>query len=944
MRSSAGATWRLFKISLPSALAMSAPLWLLVGWYAWSAYARFDRYRDAAEPNEPLTLQAFQVALHDELSQDVRRMLLPDRPEHPTLPTFELSLSNAELDALERVPPDPDQDWVKGSLRTNGKAHDVRIRQRGERHWHWLGPQKTLKLKTDRGDLVEGVESFNLVNDVTPLGLEEDVLFELAREQGLLAPHYYPIRVRINNADMGVYRFEEQIEEGLLRRGKRVPGSILSGNLRPTGVQTGVGELWGQPEAWRKVAAKNGSTQEDMSDLGPILAAVADDDLAQFQRFARERLDLMRFAKLSALDVVFAVDQHDYVSNQKLFLDHYRGRIEPIAWAMRGFKDDVAFDLAQSPLTLRLELLPEFGWQRDHLAYELISGAGAVASLRQRFNHAFDTLRPELEADPYWDAYKLLPATTRFNKFMVRPMSTPRWLLAANDVLTTLDTRHRRLLDLLENTQLEILAQRAPAGTTIELQATVAGHTALRLTEVLPLGPCRGRLELLALPPPAGQPVLLGASAAGTPIALSRYQTLTPGAQIALREASEQQRNPFTLTKQPQRYRYELRANDCAPTQLRLSFDNLVTGARIEREVTIHLGSLPPAAPAPCCSTPLKAGTLAPHPWQLLPELPTTLVTLGPGVVRVDRAREYGEHESVRILAGTTLALGEHVSLVFRGPVSAIGTAVAPIRIEAANPAKPFGGIALVGPGTAGAHLEEVSFLHGSSPSQSSVELPGLLNLQDTAHITLKNLRLSAIAANDNTVHAAYVDDLQIDGLRIYNSPNDALDLEFVRGTLRDVWVLGAGDEALDLMGSAIEIYDSVLVDSANNAISAGEETSLVAHGLVIARAKHGVLAKNASRVNLRRSLIWETEKGIVTHRKDVYYDAPSFIAVQDLYLVDCEEETDIHKDTEVDLGRTSASLAEEPGSRHLLQELLGIQTLDDLPERLSRAASGSQQ
>jgi len=155
---------------------------------------------------------------------------------------------------------------------------------------------------------------------------------------------------------------------------------------------------------------------------------------------------------------------------------------------------------------------------------------------------------------------------------------------------------------------------------------------------------------------------------------------------------------------------------------------------------------------------------------------------------------------------------------------------------------------------------------------------------------------------------------------------------------------LGAGDEALDLMGSAIEIYDSVLVDSANNAISAGEETSLVAHGLVIARAKHGVLAKNASRVNLRRSLIWETEKGIVTHRKDVYYDAPSFIAVQDLYLVDCEEETDIHKDTEVDLGRTSASLAEEPGSRHLLQELLGIQTLDDLPERLSRAASGSQQ
>ncbi|CAN0599012.1 unnamed protein product, partial [Laminaria digitata] len=119
--------------------------------------------------------------------------------------------------------------YVNARLRKDGQMHKVRVRLQGRRHWHHIGVQKSFKVRAAKGDLVDGLRTFNLVNDVTPFGLEEQIVLDVAKSLGLLTPDYLPVRLRLNNTDLGVYRLVGTPDEGLLRRAGRMPGSIYSG-------------------------------------------------------------------------------------------------------------------------------------------------------------------------------------------------------------------------------------------------------------------------------------------------------------------------------------------------------------------------------------------------------------------------------------------------------------------------------------------------------------------------------------------------------------------------------------------------------------------------------------------------------------------------------------------------------------------------------------------
>ena len=108
-------------------------------------------------------------------------------------------------------------------------------------------------------------------------------------------------------------------------------------------------------------------------------------------------------------------------------------------------------------------------------------------------------------------------------------------------------------------------------------------------------------------------------------------------------------------------------------------------------------------------------------------------------------------------------------------------------------------------------------------------------------------------------VHAAYVEQLEITDSTITDASNDAWDLEFVKGTLRRTGVANAGDDGIDLMGSEVDVFDSTLVGVKQNGVSAGEQTRVKVRHSVISDTKVGVLAKNASNVDLLGTLLFRT-------------------------------------------------------------------------------------
>ena len=153
-------------MSLIPGLLLSLPLWLTAAWYAWSAYAQVDPYRRTAEGGARIDAELFQTALHDEMYQGLRRATLRERPATSRLPVFSLSVTRDSLDALNRqLYQGGARNYVKGYVQKDAQIHKVGIRYRGEQPWQWLGPQKSLKLRVEPGDLFEETSVFNLLND-----------------------------------------------------------------------------------------------------------------------------------------------------------------------------------------------------------------------------------------------------------------------------------------------------------------------------------------------------------------------------------------------------------------------------------------------------------------------------------------------------------------------------------------------------------------------------------------------------------------------------------------------------------------------------------------------------------------------------------------------------------------------------------------------------------
>ena len=948
--------YKLYKLRWGPGLLLSLLPLFFAGWYAWSAYAGLDRYlRAPGSGGGKITAELFQIALHDVLLQDVRTMQLPSRPASGRIPTYELSLSREDLDALNQSWGSENKrsgasEYVQGSLRVGSGVFDVRVRGRGRRHWMWINPQKSIQVRLERGELVDDTRVFNLFNEASPFGLEQEIILAVARARGLLAPDYKAVWLRLNNNDMGVYRYEAEPDEGLLRRSRRMPGSLFTGDSTLVDRERQVGALFYDRREWRKVAWRSEEAKEDFHELDRLLNAIGAYSHRDFAAYARDEIALPRYAAFDALDVVFGGKDHDYQSNEMLYADPYTGKIEPLAWGFRAFHHEPVFNLAENPLLLRLLMTPGYVAQRDAVVYDLLTDEASAPAIQARARRRFEALRPELEADPYWDAYRLLPRGSKIMRSMVRPMNPSRWLIAAEDDLEDLARRSRFLLDALEQDALSVHAY-ADGAQEVHLVATADGHTANRLESVVATGEpaCVGTFAVYAdvdrdhRLDPARDHLIGSGNMTERAASPATYRDVLPGIRLDALDDPSPESGRVHAVPEAREYSYFVSSETCRVVSVALVFRSLVTGASMrvappiqtppaEREARL---TLPGAEVVPQ----LQAGEHSAHPWDLPAEPVPQRLELGPGTVQFAQTRTFAAHESVHIAAGTRIELGPRASLLFFGRVVADGTSAAPIEIVRLDSARAFGGIALQGIGTRGSRLSNVRVTGGARPTHPTIDYPAMLNIHATRDITLDACTLSNATDTEDVLHANTVEGLSLHELTVTGAPSDAVDLEFVSGELRGLRVIGAGDDCLDLMTSRLRLTDSLLAACTHNAISAGEETSLAALGVVFASSRTGVLSKNHSDVRLSRSVMFGLHVGMRADGREVRYSGESRIGADEIYAVDCEKVEDAAHGASIDLGRVQAALPPGSALGHLAQAL-GIDDWSGLPAYLARVGA----
>lgn len=937
---------RLYRASLLPSLVICLPGILLAFWYSWSAYAQLDRYRRAVRQKAPIDLETLQIALYDQLEGDLRRMWMAPPPSPSRLDAYVVHLTRQGFSTLEDSADGDERPYVDAKLEHGGRVLDAKVRLRGGRHWHVGGAQKSLKIKLDKGELVEGHRVFNLINDPTPLVIGEQLVLDLAREEGLLAPVSDFVRLKINAKDFGVFHYETAADESLLRNARRLPGSIYESEL-PASAATE--ELWAKPKHWTKVASRSDSVADkaNRADLERFLRAVRSADAREFHDFAVHELNLEAFAELDALEVAFGADQRDFRENHSYYFDPYRGTWEPLAVQFRGFRDDPAFNLVDNPVLLRLKLDPGYLSLRDRRLYELLTGRGTPAALRARAMRLLERLAPELATDPYWDAYHQLPRIDAFHRRMVRPNTLRRLGLVVESEFTTYSHRHAQLVSELERNPLYLelgatepvaqgqgSAERQPPELRTPLRLVIDGHAGVALKALSASFP-----STCAEPSPRvfRQGEELPALSSVGQLELKQELLLYPSAGIAVRANPSARRGTVRAEEVPIDYPLELRSR-CAPERVVARGRQLASDARVvSRPAPAELLARLPARRLGAEQVPtLSAGEAAPHPWQL-PAPSSSEVRLGPGEVRIETTRVFEAGQTVTVAPATQLRLGPGVSLVFLGPVHFLGQRQSPIVISGSG-SEPWGGIALQGPGTRGSEWRNVELRGGTHPSFRSTDYPALVDVHDSSNVVFENCRFADQVSKLDTLHFAYVQHGEIWDSSFRGSPEDAIDLEYSSVGLRLVRIVGAGDDGLDLMGSQVTLSDSVIVGVAGNGISAGEESHVDVQNSLVADSKVGVLAKNAAQVALSGSLMFRNATGVHTYQRTVRYAGPSEVSANVLFVVGSTTaavDRDDRKHDSLDQGRVLLDLPQRGALDHVLDDVLELSDWDQLPRWL---------
>jgi hypothetical protein len=906
-----------------------------LGWYAFGAFAAHERYNRAGEGKQPLSMELFQLHLHDRLRSDIRRLGLPALPAKSKVPAYNIVVDPGELPRLYddfvfhgRRP------YIRGVIETDRTSLDVELRYRGTKHWHWNYPQKSFKVRLLSVGLLEEARAFNFINEVTPLGMGEQVIMDLAAEEGLLTPEYHPARLAINGKAMGLYYFLAQPDEALLRRAGRIPGAIFSGNEAPAHAETGVSLLFDDVRHWKKVAKSKGGSGKDMTHLTRLLSRIRDTDAAEFRDFTRWEIDKEKFALFEALDIVFGGDQHDFDQNHKIYFDPYRGRFEPIAWNFRGWKHRRRFLLETSPLGIRLGLLPAYVATRNRIVYELLVGKCSINALRKRMGQILRRLAPELVSDPFWDAYKLLPGSSPYLRRMVRPMDEERQALAMESALETYSRRSAYLLKRLRRTRFTLrlgpsVSDVVPALVEVDDRAGY-GMLALRVDypKEGPASPCsvymdgnlNGKLDS------TDEKIAVCAPGSWT---RTKPLNLYPLATVAERGRRSKKSGLLRVRSRPGQYLFFI-TGPGRPSSVSLKARSLITGSIVTSSPGEDLAETPCIEKGGGRGLAVQSTSL--HPWAL--RAPAARTEVFRGQVEVTETKVFPAHVSVEVDPGTKFFMSPGASLIFLGPVRMKGLPSAPVVIRPRPPGigthKPWGGVALLGRGTAGSAWENVTVLGGTRPAWRMISFPAVVNVHDTERITFAGVRFSGQMSKSDQLHLAYVKGIVVEDGHFSASGQDAVDVEFCDGTFLSCTVTGALEDGLDVMGSRLVLRDCVFRSCRDNGVSAGQKSTVELRGCLMADCAVGALTKSASSMSLSGSLFYRNQVALRVETREVLYAGAAKLSSDAVYSVENAKDIDSPPDGIVNVLGVFRKFPDDESLDHMLRNVLGFSDWTD--------------
>ena len=108
--------------------------------------------------------------------------------QETTLRPIHLIVPEANLATLQAHMPQSGFEYVKGRMLHQGNLKKVKVKYRGDTFYRWARDKKSIRIKTAKQSLYEGIRSVNLLAPRSEEQLNNYLSYRLAKIMGILAP------------------------------------------------------------------------------------------------------------------------------------------------------------------------------------------------------------------------------------------------------------------------------------------------------------------------------------------------------------------------------------------------------------------------------------------------------------------------------------------------------------------------------------------------------------------------------------------------------------------------------------------------------------------------------------------------------------------------------------------------------------------------------------
>lgn len=831
----------------------------------YGGVASYLKYRKSVQPGMNLDLNTLHFFIKEDIKRKIQAVTASSLPAQTKIPSIYLFTAERDLTALESdLPSSGKTQEISGHIKDSEDllSSEAQFRYRGGLPIHWLHKKKSFRVNLPPYTTYRGAQSFNVVTPTTIETVTDWVSNKISKEIGLITPDFEPVRLYVNNEYNGLHFYLDQIDESLLRKSHRMPGSIYSGDTiyvpNPFGPdRDGVNEttfldldgtplMWSDYRLWDKDAARNAETKNDHSDIKLFIDTINYNELSAFKESFDKYFDKEKFFNYWALDSMVGAYHHDNFHNHKIYFDPYLGKFEPIQWDIRFWTTFfLAKDIAMYPLLMKAKQIPEYEYRKDLATYKLMQSYPA-AEIEKRIKSAATQIRPEVSADPY--RHHMGPKFGIFTLNKEVPFGMDEFDEAIEYLQRTFSERQKFLLSVFDSTDARYNIEKIDSNK-FKLTISVSDNSPIDIDLYSELGP--------------GVTIDRTYKSNLTRLRKGEMSRLYPGKKIKKGNITGRDGTWSRLTfgkempiASPLHYSFLITTNNSIDDKIQLSARNAVTGKALTVQAAKKL--------------PDDRQTTSLHPWET--EKPHAEEITLSGNIEIESDRIYNEHQKVTILPGTKIKLGANASLIFYGQVTALGSPGAPIEFGRLNPQMHWGAVVIQGNAANGSKMDHVIVDGGSLTRQRLINYPAQINFHDLDQFSISNCEIKNNVIGDDSLHVAYSKG-EIHDCHFENTAFDAIDIDISEVKVYNNSFVAVGNDALDVMTSKIDVNNIKVASAGDKCISAGEDSRVFVTKSLLEHCQIGIAAKDKSVVRITESkLSSNRESAISLYRKNARY------------------------------------------------------------------------